>query len=261
MSWFIDLINSSTAEVNSDLWSDISFSNSLPAYVGGITLTYTDSNDVEQTKEITAITKGTTSAVFTIAGHGMTTNTLNVNNRVTFTLTSSNPVDYKNVILTYGSIFSVRTIIDTDTFYIEYLNEDMLGDTCSIHCLGCQPSLLDESVEIKYWGGGYRKMKKARLQFKIKIAGYQTRGNWSDTYNGQENYWKLQKVLQGNNIFILDVGSNFERIFELMLDYPIEFKLPIAVEIFEYGELAAVFEDNKDELSITLVSKEWFLFQ
>jgi hypothetical protein len=250
MSWYITLANSATAETNSDLWNTIDIPSG-DDYVNGLLMSYNGGVD----KAITGITEASPS-IFS-ADLGVSVSNLDVNNRITFSGTS-NPIRFTNALATLGSTFKISGVSSVGNYSLSYMDEDMLVDTCSVHALVFQPSILDESVEIKYWGGGLRKVKSCRIQFKMKIKSYQTRGDWSDAAHGQLNYWQLMKVLQGRNIFITSFGANFDRLESLSAKYLVEFVLPIAVEVVDFGELTPMFEDNADQLSVTLATKEWF---
>lgn len=129
----------------------------------------------------------------------------------------------------------------------------------TFEALGVKPYIINESEEIRYWGGGYRKVPLQRIGIDIKCRPFQTRGNFYGDL-GQVKYWDIQRVLYGINsdIFIKSLGSNFERwnSSNLGSEFMLEFRFPFKCELYESQELSAEFENNRDRYNFRLCSPE-----
>jgi len=149
--------------------------------------------------------------------------------------------------------FSMDDDVD---YHYHYEEQDVI-----IHAYGCQPHLIDESEELRYWAGGYRKVKKCRIGLTIVVAPFETRGTF-DKFHGNKTYWDFMKLIYTNSdIYLYEIGDNFERLNQDNLQGEFQdFVLPMAVEIYDIGELQSDFENNRDRTNITLCSKEWFEF-
>ena len=251
MSWKINLVGTDSSTIPEAVWKDVDSSGITGPYVSGLSFEW---NGIET--DISNVSAANPAVVESLSVPiGL------ADGDIIHIVGPSTPAEYGDLLddYPYYRVDNLSIGPTMASFSPQFLDMDTYGSEIEFEALGCQPKLMDESIEVKYWAGGYRRIKRARLAFEIVIYPFTTRG---DFYSGIGNsiYWGIQEVLKHNNIFITTFGSDFERMFELMNLYPSSFALPLQVEVMSFGELAADFEGNKDRLNITLVSTEWFTF-
>ena len=158
----------------------------------------------------------------------------------------------------WNQLFSTPRIIR----YLDANSFSLYDYNCvQLECYNLFPKLLDESLEMKYWAGGYKKIKNARIEFLIKFVPWKTE-EWQEDRGGSL-YWQLMNVIYKHYFYISDVGSAFTQLLasqNLNLMYPNSFTLPLEVELFELGDLTPNNDEGNESLEIKVVTKEWFLF-
>lgn len=244
MSFTISMAGIDKWKLLSSDWIDV-VTTGNPAYTGGL---YFNKLGFTSTAITTGnITAGATTTITSMT-HGLVTGDF-----VAFSGTA-NESAYQTLVTAYAYYYVEK--LTADTFNIKRATSTI--STVDFEVLGCQPHLVDESDDVQYWAGGYRKIKKARIGFNIVLKAFKTRYDWNTTLQGNKNYWNLEKVLYSKSCYMFSFGSDFERIANLIALYTTDLKMPIKVEPMEFGELSAEFQNGLDRINITLVSTEWF---
>ena len=166
-------------------------------------------------------------------------------------------------------------VLDDNTFRLTAMRSG--EQTSNIHLLEFRLGYHEESEESRFWGGGYRKLKKFRSKYSCVVYPRTVRslhGSYTSNValtdqtgiNSQFSFHQFMQIIQNDYVYIIAWDSEFERVTiqneaeeqTYSGDDPLNFQLPIQVELFSLSGLAGNYNDGITRESFVLVSTEWF---